>query len=261
MKNKIGMPLFMLIGFWLFFGRCIFAQQYDTLYSRPNVAIPSEEGSTLIDIIDFPADIIISDLDFYIDMATFGDLPGEFIITVSAPWGKEITLHNHSNKRQFPCWVDTPGEADRPGSLDDFIGHNAKGPWVMYLIRYDGYYPFTWESWAIAAVGEPLAEVEHERNTLVTRIDKYLPSPFAARTNIHFTVTKPEDVSFVIYDALGQIVREFEAASYEPGHHSLMWGGFDSAGASLPSGYYFVKMTVGQMENRQVFTRKLTLLR
>ena len=258
---RIYSILFLLLSFLIPACQQVHGRACDTLYSYPNVIIPSEEGSTLIDIINFPTDILISDLDFYIDMATFGDLPGELIISVSAPWGKEVTLHNHNKERQFPCWIGSQNGADDAGSLDDFVGHNARGLWVMYMIRYAGYYPFTWESWAIAVDGEPLAEAENDNDSLVTGLNPSLSNPFCSRTTINFTVDKPDDISFVIYNTLGQVVREFEPLPYQTGHHRQPWDGMDSANQPLPSGYYFVKMTVGQMQHRRVFASKVVLLR
>jgi len=261
-NSKVYLTLLLLLILLPLAGQGAQGRKCDTLYSYPNVIIPSQEGATLIDIIDFQKDIIINDLDFYIDMATFGDLPGEFIIKVSAPWGKEITLHNHSNKRQFPCWIGSQNGADGPGSLQDFGGYNVRGLWVIYVIRYDGYYSFDWESWAIAVDGEPVVEIEEKSDTLITGLPRYLlQSPFGGSTGINFTIAQPEDVSFIIYNTMGQVVREYDPQPYQPGHHRQPWDGLDSANQPLPSGYYFVKMTVGQMENRRVFARRGTFLR
>ena len=68
--------------------------------------------------------------------------------------------------------------------------------WVMYMIRYAGYYPFTWECWAIAVDGEPLAEAENDNDALVTGLNPSLSNPFCPRTTINFTVDKPDDISF-----------------------------------------------------------------
>lgn len=212
-------------------------------------------------VINFPANNTINDINFYVGISTFADLPGELIIRVSTPWGKEITLHNHNKKRQFPCWIDSQAEADGPGSLDEFVGHNARGPWVMYVIRYNGYYPFIWDSWAIEVDGEPLVGIKGERRPLVTGLDANYPNPFNSATVIHFTVAKSEEVSFAIYDILGGLVRNFEPVVYKQGHHQLKWNGANAADEPVSSGMYFLKMAVGKTEDRHVFTRKLTLLR
>ena len=261
MKNKICMSVVMLISTLLIPKQCALAQDYDTLYSYPNLLLPSDEGFALIDSIDYPSHKAITDINFYIGINTFSTLPGELIIKVTSPWDQEVTLHNHNNDPQFPCWIDADAEEDGPGSLDDYIGYDALGQWMMSVIRYAGFYPFLWESWRIEVIGEPLVGIDDENKPLLTGLDSNYPNPFNSATVIHFTIAQPEEVSFAVYDILGGLVRIFGPTSYKPGHHQLKWDGTNAADEPVASGLYFLKMAAGDSQKRRVFTRKLTLLR
>jgi len=261
MKNNNSAILFLIAICSLLSWPLALAQQYDTLCSYPNLPIPIENEPGIADTIEIDQDIIIEDINFYIGITTFSHLPSELIITVTSPWGEEVTLQNHNLEPQFPCWIDTEAEEDGPGDLDDYIGYNARGQWVMYIVRYADYYPLVWESWRIEVVGEPLVGIKDESRPLVTGLDANYPNPFNSATVIHFTVAQPEEVSFAVYDILGDLVRDFEAVAYKPGHYQLKWDGATATDEPVSSGLYFLKMAVDSAGKRQTFTRKLTLLR
>ena len=262
MKNKFVVFFLSVIGLLLLTCPGIIAQQSDSLYSFPNLQLPPEEGSLLIDTIYCSNNGTIDDINFYIGITAFSTLPGELIIRAISPWGAEVTLQNHDNEPQFPCWIDSHAEEDGPGDLDSYVGYSAQGPWVMEVERYAGSYPFIWESWGIEVISEQVNDLHDDANLpLVTGIDMNYPNPFNSYTIIHFTIAQPADISFGIYDVAGRLVRDFELSSYEPGHHQLKWDGANNAGETVSSGLYFLKMTAGGENDRQVYTSKLTLLK
>jgi hypothetical protein len=57
-----------------------------------------------------------------------------------------------------------------------------------------------------------------------------VPNPFsAARTSIRFSIPQPEEVSISIYNALGQLIRNFQK-SYAGGAHQVLWDGKNQQG-------------------------------
>jgi hypothetical protein len=68
------------------------------------------------------------------------------------------------------------------------------------------------------------------------------PNPFALSTTIGFSLGAPLPVRLTVHDPQGRRVRGLLAAGLAPGPHALGWDGRDDAGATLPSGVYFVRL-------------------
>ncbi len=83
------------------------------------------------------------------------------------------------------------------------------------------------------------------------------PNPFNPQTTIRFDVPIHADVSVVIYNLLGNKVKELMSKSIEPGTYHIQWRGMDAQGYSVASGVYFCRITTKEFIN----TKKLLLLR
>jgi flagellar hook assembly protein FlgD len=67
----------------------------------------------------------------------------------------------------------------------------------------------------------------------------------------------PGDADVAIFDVAGRRVRALAAGPVQAGPQSLAWDGRDGAGRAVPTGIYFVRVTVaGQSE-----TAKIVLVR
>ena len=79
------------------------------------------------------------------------------------------------------------------------------------------------------------------------------PSPFAAWTTLRYSVSTASDVSLLIHDAAGNLVRKLVAGRQAPGSYSVVWDGRDAAGQTLSPGVYFCTlMADGQTEQRKI---------
>jgi len=90
------------------------------------------------------------------------------------------------------------------------------------------------------------------------------PNPFNPsthiRTNIRFKINDNSDVSLVIYNILGQVVKEFNLTQdqLQTGVvHEVEWDGRDTNGIIVASGVYFCRLKVGSF----ALTRRMLLLR
>jgi len=84
---------------------------------------------------------------------------------------------------------------------------------------------------------------EPSQHTL--RID---PNPFSKLTNISFSMAHgTKSIELKIYDATGKLVKDFRLAP-DALRNTLSWDGVDSANKKLPSGVYFIKLTIGDYE-------------
>ncbi len=90
-----------------------------------------------------------------------------------------------------------------------------------------------------------------------TGIELISPNPFTTGTTIKFALIDVMDVSLLVYDASGRLVKRLVDEKLGAGHHSYRWDGRDEIGVRLPSGIYFYKMNAEGYEKMG----KLVLLR
>ena len=86
------------------------------------------------------------------------------------------------------------------------------------------------------------------------------PNPFNPSTMIPVGIPDGrhrEQARLMLYNVLGQVVRQWNLRDWQPGFHQVAWDGADNAGESVASGVYLVRLNT----TRSVQTRKLLLLR
>lgn len=93
---------------------------------------------------------------------------------------------------------------------------------------------------------------ENEELPLGFSLNQNHPNPFYSITDISYTLSKPAHVKLSVYNMLGQKVAELVNGEMSAGPHSTRWGA-----EKIPSGTYFLRMTVG---NNSI-TKKALLLR
>ena len=83
------------------------------------------------------------------------------------------------------------------------------------------------------------------------------PNPFNPSTTINFVLPKRENVSIVIYNLLGEKVRELLREEKDAGEHFVIWNGKDDFERGVTSGVYFYLIT----HNRKVISSKMVLIK
>ena len=68
------------------------------------------------------------------------------------------------------------------------------------------------------------------------------PNPFNPITTIRFDVPEESRVRIDIYNVMGQKAAELIDAHYQPGFHTVNWGGTNTLGSALSSGMYFYRI-------------------
>ena len=68
------------------------------------------------------------------------------------------------------------------------------------------------------------------------------PNPFGAQTTIRFSLEESEEITLQIVDIMGREVRTFALGNYAAGMHTLVWDGTNSAGATVPTGTYLIRL-------------------
>jgi hypothetical protein len=90
------------------------------------------------------------------------------------------------------------------------------------------------------------------------------PNPFNPGTKIEFDVPEFSNVKLIIWNSLGQKVRELVNGQVDPARHVVYWDGKDESGVPVSSGIYFVTMYARSIEERGkefTMTRKMILLK
>jgi hypothetical protein len=83
------------------------------------------------------------------------------------------------------------------------------------------------------------------------------PNPFNPSTTIRYELGGPGAARLVVFNLLGEVVREFGISRGVAGRGELTWDGTNSSGHGVPSGLYFARLTAGE----HLSTQKLLLVR
>ncbi len=86
-------------------------------------------------------------------------------------------------------------------------------------------------------------------------LEQNYPNPFNPITTIRFSIDRADPVRLMIYDILGQQVRELVNGSIAAGVHSLQWDARDDRGELTSAGIYFVELIQGN----QILIKRMVL--
>jgi photosystem II stability/assembly factor-like uncharacterized protein len=118
---------------------------------------------------------------------------------------------------------------------------------TLYAGTYDGLYK-----------REHITSVEEPKN--LPRqffLGSNYPNPSNNQTTIQYWVPQGSQVSLVIYNLQGQIVRHLVNGYHTSGEYEKQWDGKNNQGLEVPSGIYLYRLRAGE----HVFVKKLTLLK
>lgn len=82
------------------------------------------------------------------------------------------------------------------------------------------------------------------------------PNPFDNKTCITFSLSQPEHVKIMVYNAAGQLVKNLLDEKCSAGLNKIYWYGKDKNGAKLPNGVYFYSIETEKNHT----TKKLIIL-
>ncbi len=84
------------------------------------------------------------------------------------------------------------------------------------------------------------------------------PNPFNPSTTISFNAKSSNNISLIIYDAMGkEVKRLIDNEYFYSGTHELIWNGKNNANQSVSSGIYFYRLIRGS----EIVTRSMILLK
>jgi len=125
---------------------------------------------------------------------------------------------------------------------------------IVYVSDSDnGLYLFSVEGFA----GTPTGVGDTPVATQSARVIGNYPNPFNPSTTVAYEIDRATDVSLVVYDATGGLVRVLARGRQDQGRHQARWDGTDGKGRRAASGVYFVRLTAGGV----VDTGRMVLLK
>ncbi len=83
------------------------------------------------------------------------------------------------------------------------------------------------------------------------------PNPFNPLTTITYLLPEKAEVSLVIYNCMGQSIRELVSGTRDAGKHKVQWDGQDNRGTTVTSGLYICHLKAGN----HIFSQKMLLMR
>jgi hypothetical protein len=91
----------------------------------------------------------------------------------------------------------------------------------------------------------------------MTRLESAYPNPFNPTVNVKFSVKQGDKATIVVYNMLGQVVKNFGSFDATKNGNVLTWNGADDSNRPVCSGIYFFKMKSGST----VSVQKVMLLK
>ena len=100
----------------------------------------------------------------------------------------------------------------------------------IYILRISG--------GGATAVDDPWASM-YELNY---ELNQNYPNPFNLSTTIEYSLPRVTDVSLIIYNILGQVIRKWDYEFQQAGLYSVPWDGRDESGHVVASGVYIYRL-------------------
>ena len=82
-------------------------------------------------------------------------------------------------------------------------------------------------------------------------LDPVRPQPVRASVGLQYHLPRAATVALELFDVRGRKVQVIDAGWREAGAHQARWEGTDAAGARVPSGIYFARLSLGTERSTQ----------
>ena len=198
------------------------------------------------------------------DPATFTDEVSytiRYLDAASLTRAVEFESDNNGKAATF-----TSNHGQLAGLIDDISGNptTLEQEVVWFVKATDGLYVTestppkndTRDGYKLKLIKDGILSVEGPAPANFSLSQNY-PNPFNPTTTISYALPKSTQVTMVVYDLLGNMVKTLVNESMDAGTYVMTWDATNNAGVQVPSGNYILKMVAGNFTQ----TRKMTLLK
>ena len=105
--------------------------------------------------------------------------------------------------------------------------------------------------------GAQSAEITSITPNYINKLYQNCPNPFSHKTSFNYQIKNQGQVTFKVYNALGQLVKTLVNETKPAGTYQVEWDGKDGCGRQVSSGVYLYKINTGSFES----TKKLIVLK
>ncbi len=116
----------------------------------------------------------------------------------------------------------------------------------------------------LIGVGELATGISSDELPSTFALAPNFPNPFNPTTTLSWQLPQSAQVSIIIYNMLGQVVRQLVSGVHTPGTYKNTWDGRDAAGNSVASGVYIYQMAAFSQTGNEIFftkSRKMMLVK
>ncbi|MCP4568286.1 MAG: T9SS type A sorting domain-containing protein [FCB group bacterium] len=156
------------------------------------------------------------------------------------------------------------GEYHRFGILDmEGLNQINPGTGELLAVTYNGSDDLNLKSFRLYDVNGNEVPTQYgyrEKTEVLPRQYELLqnyPNPFNPATTIRYSLAKQAQVNLVVFNVLGQKVRQLVLEKQDVGMHEVVWDGNDNAGYSVATGIYFYRLKTNEFTE----TRKMVLIK
>lgn len=173
-------------------------------------------------------------------------LAGQTFFTVSA---------NDSSVIALTVEGEIVGVAQGTGyAIDISIPPQSEGDTMIVTVTRANYYRYEADVPVV-----PVGIVENDDIKDIPRVvvvDEFVPNPFKHYVSISYTILNKMKTKLAVYDIQGTVITILQDDIMQPGWHTVTWNGEDDGGKPCPSGVYFIRMNIEEIQ----LIKKLVLL-
>lgn len=137
------------------------------------------------------------------------------------------------------------------------LDYNGGGVYVTRNITQGGTFYSGSADYRFVQATTPVYEVSGASLPSDFSVEQNSPNPFNPETSIQYALPKSAEVSFDVFNVIGQTVWSENFGYQAAGAYEVRWQGRSSANEILPSGVYFYRLTAGEHS----VTKKMLLLK
>ena len=218
---------------------------YDPVYSTHSIKYDEESSTLVTQLVE-------------ITKETYNSIAEKYSVLRPLTKGKDAQLLDHLVELSTTRMIE--GELGFDGKIQ-----NTEDGGASWSLQTSGtpyqlnsvYFLDQLHGWAVGENGTILKTISTTTGiddiiTPATQPEEFVlynnyPNPFNPSTTISYNLPNANHTRLVVYNILGQEVRELVNGFYSAGKHEVVWDGMNSVGIKAASGIYFYTLEAGNV--------------